>query len=71
MKRILKIDASKGIVHTSTGPNDEQSTAPSTAVPQRRKLSLSDLTSTAPRTAEEVRRAIAQGRFAELKPEQA
>lgn len=71
MKRILKIDPKNGIVRTSTGPEYEPSTVPSTAVPQRRKLSLSDLTSTAPRTAEEVHRAIAQGRFAELKPEQA
>lgn len=68
MKRILKIDPKNCIVRTSTSPKDEPSTAPS---PQRRKLSLSDLTSTAPRTAEEVHRTIAHGRIAELKPEQA
>lgn len=71
MKRILKSDASKGFVRTSTVPRDEPGLQPSTAAPSRRKFSLSNLTSTAPRTTDEVRRAIAQGRFAELKPEQA
>lgn len=71
MKRILKINATKGFVRTSTVPKDEPSTPPSLTASPRRKFSLSNLTSTAPRTADEVRRAIAQGRFAELKPEQA
>ncbi|MBP0599160.1 hypothetical protein J8I26_13655 [Herbaspirillum sp. LeCh32-8] len=37
----------------------------------RQLVSASDLTSTPPRTAEDIRRAIAEGRVAELKPDQA
>lgn len=37
----------------------------------RRTFSLADLTSTPPRTDDEIREAIAQGRVAELKPDQA
>ncbi|WDZ95770.1 hypothetical protein Herbaro_20190 [Herbaspirillum sp. WKF16] len=37
----------------------------------RRKVSLSSLTSTPPRSLEQIREAFAQGRFAELKPDQA
>ncbi|MDR6584335.1 hypothetical protein [Herbaspirillum frisingense] len=37
----------------------------------KQQVSLSDLTSTPPRTEEEIRRAIAEGRIAELKPDQA
>ncbi|WDZ97321.1 hypothetical protein Herbaro_05905 [Herbaspirillum sp. WKF16] len=37
----------------------------------KRQVSLSDLTSTPPRTEEEICRAIAEGRIAELKPDQA
>lgn len=71
MKRILNTKASKGYVRLSTDQQAEPNAAPNTAAPQRRKFSLSSLASTAPRTADEVRQAIAQGRFAELKPEQA
>lgn len=71
MKRILKINASKGYVRVSTGPKAEPDTPPSTSASQRRKVSLSSLTSTPPRTVDDVRKAIAQGRFAEMKPEQA
>jgi hypothetical protein len=71
MKHILKTNASKSFVRTSAGPKNEQSAPPSNTASVRRKFSLSSLTSTAPRTADDVRRAFAQGRFAELKPEQA
>lgn len=37
----------------------------------RQLVSASDLTSTPPRTEEDIRRAIAEGRVAELKPDQA
>jgi len=37
----------------------------------KRLVSASDLTSTPPRTAEDIRRAFAEGRIAELKPDQA
>lgn len=55
----------------STGPEDDPGTQGSTAVLQRPKVSLSSLTSTEPRTSEDTRRTIAQGRIAELKPDQA
>jgi hypothetical protein len=70
MKRILQINASKGYVRISTGPGAEPTPA-SPSAPPRRKVSLSSLTSTPARTVDDVRKAIAQGRFAELKPEQA
>ena len=70
MKRILKINASKGYARISTNKKVETPMPPDPSASQRRKISLSSLTSTAPRTTDEVRRAIAQGRFAELKPEQ-
>ncbi|QDD66659.1 hypothetical protein EJD96_22080 [Herbaspirillum seropedicae] len=41
-----------------------------TSQPIRQLISLSDLASTPPRTEEDIRRAIAEGRIAELKPEQ-
>ncbi|NUT61916.1 hypothetical protein [Herbaspirillum sp. C9C3] len=44
-------------------PGDPEST--------KLQVSLADLTSTPPRTEEEIRRAIAGGRIAELKPDQA
>ncbi|WDZ97348.1 hypothetical protein Herbaro_06045 [Herbaspirillum sp. WKF16] len=39
--------------------------------PLRRVVALADLTSTPPRTEEDIRRAIIEGRVAELKPDQA
>ena len=70
MKHILKIKASKGLVRLSAVPKVEPGAPLSSSASQRRKVSVSSLTSTVPRTAEEIRKAIAQGRFAELKPEQ-
>ena len=70
MKRTVKVGASTGYSHISTGPKAQPGTSLGPSVSQRRKVSVSSLTSTAPRTADEVRIAIAQGRFAELKPEQ-
>lgn len=71
VKRMLKITARKGSVRTSTEPGYESSTPSSKAVPERRRLALSSLTSTGHRTAEDVQTAIAEARFAELKPGQA
>ena len=71
MKYILKTSVNTDLVRTSTRPKDESTVPSSTTASQRRKFSLSNLTSTAPRTDDDVRRAIVQGRFAELKPDQA
>lgn len=74
MTRGLNIKSQKDVVHFAKGsknqPKHEVSGASATT-PQRRKFSLSSLDSTAPRTVDDIRRAFAQGRFAELKPEQA
>jgi hypothetical protein len=70
MKRILKINSSKGSVRISTGPAGAPAVPANTPAQPRRKFSLSNLRSTTPRTADDIQRAIAQGRFAELKPDQ-
>jgi antitoxin ChpS len=71
VKDTPKSNAVQSFGRTSKTSVGEAGEALSNTGPARRKLSLSDLNSTVPRTAEEVRRLIAQGRFAELKPEQA
>lgn len=71
MKSTPENSVRKSFGRTSKTSVGEAGEAQCNTGPARRKLSLSDLNSTAPRTAEEVRRLIAQGRFAELKPEQA
>ena len=70
MKRILKINSPKGFVRVSNSPTGTLVVPASTPAQPRRKFSLSNLRSTTPRTADDIQRAIAQGRFAELKPDQ-
>lgn len=71
MKHSSETATGKDLAHTSTAPEDVSETTSNTPTSQRRVVSLSDLTSTPPRTPEDIRRAFAEGRVAELKPDQA
>lgn len=79
MKRNLNIKSQRGFADLGPRPKSKpnapqvapETSASNTATSARRRFSLSSLKSTGPRTAEDIQKAIAQGRFAELKPEQA
>lgn len=60
------IDRALRRLRTGESVSTENSSAP-----LRREVALADLTSTPPRAEEDIRRAIAEGRVAELKPDQA
>lgn len=71
MKPIIKTNVRQKTFSASGSAKSELVPQAIAVSAPRRKFSLSNLTSTAPTTAEDIRRVIAQGRFAELKPDQA
>lgn len=66
-----KVQIALGRVRVLSGSPEGGGIRTETPNSARRLVSASDLTSTPPRTEEDIRRAIAEGRVAELKPDQA